>query len=293
MSMWKLNAMNSNLSITTAPLNILVGKRYTDLQNTANIMSQLGKTGLVDGFEFQDLAEWDERGAPRDDRTKTHRNGEWQKCAKFSNEEKATNLLSSGFPTLSIHANRDVGIYLCSEKDDEREHGKRLVRESYQLADLVGARIVVFHLWDTWKENFDPSILRNDLNHISSEFPDILAAVENVPTHLEGKTPFDIVRKFPHITLDTRWAGMYDELAAFEELKGRIVNVHLRGAIEDGQWALLDAPYSFDDALQQVIHTWGYSGLFTLEPEGGKSIPSWDEIISAITKLRGSLGLLS
>lgn len=273
------------LSITTAPLNRLTGGFYTDLSNTIEIMRKIWGSSIVDGFEFQNLAEWDIRGPPRDIRINSDRITAWEKSTKFTTIEKGDLLRTSGAPVISVHANRDVGICLCSEDEADQELGRQMVHETHQLAELVGSEIVVFHLWDTWKANFDPEQLRNELNKITSSYPGVTATVENVPTHLEGHTPFDIVRKFDWITLDTRWAGMYDELDAFEELQDKIINVHLRGSLEGDSWILHDSPFTFDWALDRICNKWGYSGLLTVEPERGRGPPGWDGFIKAMKRL--------
>lgn len=271
------------LSITTAPLNLLTGGSYVDLHTTLDTMKRLAQEKTVSGFELQDLAEWDNRGPPRDVRTKKHRLDVWSTCEKHDLEEKIE--LTSHSSILSIHANRDVGIYLCSEDESEISHGRQLIRETLQLADAIGAHQAVFHLWDTWATNFDPNVLRDELAKIAALYPAVIPSVENVPTHLEGSTPYDNLEEFKWITLDTRWAGMYEELDAFSDVVERISNVHLRGSLENSQWQLHGAPYSFEEALQKIHREWGYRGLFTIEPERSSSVPTWNGIRNAMMSL--------
>ncbi len=47
----------------------------------------------------------------------------------------------------------------------------------------------VFHLWDTWKEQLDQSVVESALREIPARYPRIKASVENVPTRLVGYTP--------------------------------------------------------------------------------------------------------
>ena len=60
------------------------------------------------------------------------------------------------------------------------------------------------------------------MNSIADEYPDIQAAVDNIPINLNSTTPFDVVKKFDWITLDLRWAGMYKEFDKFEEVKSKL-----------------------------------------------------------------------
>jgi hypothetical protein len=102
----------------------------------------------------------------------------------------------------------------------------------------------------------------------AEEFPGVKASVENVPTHLEGYSPFMLVRSFKHVTLDLRWASMYNELDAFESIVGSLVNVHLRGSLKRSKWVLERSDFDFCEALNKIRKEWRYLGLLTVEPEG-------------------------
>jgi hypothetical protein len=100
------------------------------------------------------------------------------------------------------------------------------------------------------------------------QFPKIKASVENIPTHLEGYSPFTLVRSLKHVTLDLRWASMYNELDAFESIVGNIANVHLRGSLKRNRWSLKRSTLDFYESLNRIRNDWKYSGLLTVEPEG-------------------------
>jgi hypothetical protein len=281
----------AQISITTAPLNRLVGKSYADLEGTLDVMVRLLETGAVDGFEFQCIAEWDAYGPPKDEygpREARHglRYKVWTECPKYTYEQIADQLIQSSLPILSIHANRDVGICLCSNEAKTVTRGRQLLEDTVLLAESVGASIVVFHLWDTYSTDFDPEFLPDVLNEAQERHQGVALSVENVPTHLPGHSPIALCRTFGHITLDTRWAGMYDELDDFSDLLGSIVNVHLRGRLDGSHWILDDAPFTFEEALHMVRDGWGYNGLFTLEPRGGVDTSSWSGIVDALKGLR-------
>ncbi|KPL08466.1 hypothetical protein AMJ86_00400 [bacterium SM23_57] len=274
------------LSITTPPLAVLIGKRGYQLDAILDVMDRMWKESLIDGFEFQNLAEWDVSGPPKDKAQFEVRVKVWESCKKYSIDELAEVLVESKLPILSVHSNRDVGIHLCSEKRREIQRGEKLIRDSLDLAQQVGASICVFHLWDTWKKNFNPGFLQRTLEDITDEYPKVKAAVENVPINLPNHTPFDVVKEFEWITLDLRWAGMYNELDKFAEVSNRIIDVHLRGRLESGKWVIYHAPFTFYEVLDLLQSEWGYSGLLTVEPEGGLKGAEWTDFASAMASIR-------
>lgn len=271
------------ISISVAPATRVIQRRYCDLPGAIELMKQLRRESVVDGFEFQYLAEWDAEKPPRDERKK--RFAAWNESQKYTIEEIAALLQEAKLPILSLHANRDVGICLCADDDREVSAGKRLIHKSLSLAEKVNARVCVFHLWDTWKEDFDPVLLHSALREIAPHYPDVKASVENVPTHLLGFTPFELVKDFKWITLDLQWAAMYDELDRFESVKEQIVNVHLRGQLEGGRWVLNGAPFEFYHAVETIRNQWGYSGPLTMEPTGLRH-GDWENLAAAMSTLR-------
>jgi hypothetical protein len=271
------------ISISVAPTTRAIGKRYYDLAGTIELMNLLWQESVIDGFEFQNLAEWDEENPPRDEREK--RFAAWSESQKHTTDEIATLLQKAGLPILSVHANRDVGICLCSAQEQDINKGKRLIHESLFLADRVGASVCVFHLWDTWKEDFEPRFLQDVLHQIAPQYPGVKASVENVPTHLAGSTPVELVSQFQWITLDLQWAALYDELDRFESVKERIANVHLRGRLEGSKWVLEGAPFGFYEALETIRVKWGYEGTLTMEPAGLRE-GNWENLVAAMSSLR-------
>jgi hypothetical protein len=270
------------ISISVAPTTRVIGKRYYDLPGTIGLMHRLWQTSVVDGFEFQNLAEWDAAGPPRDEATK--RLAAWKDSQRYEIDEIASLLNETGLPILSVHANRDVGICLCSDSERDIASGKALIHESLSLAEEVRAQVCVFHLWDTWKEAFDPAVLHRTLCEAMAHHHGVKASVENVPTQLIRSTPFDLVEQFEWITLDLQWAAMYDELARFESVMDRVVNVHLRGRLEGKAWVLDDAPFGFYEALRTIRQDWGYRGLLTMEP-GGLRDGELESLVAAMASL--------
>lgn len=271
-------------------MNRLVDKPYYDLETTVKVMHRLYSAAVVDGIEFQNLAEYDARTPPRDEaelRLKA-----WQQSQKHNIVELADLLQECSVPVLTVHANRDVGICLCSGNPEEIAFGRELIHESLWLAGQVGAHTCVFHLWDTWKENIDPVSLETILNEISAQYPKVRAAIENVPTHLSGTTPFDLLETSRWITLDLRWAGLYDELHKFKARVACIANVHLSGQLAGDQWIMNPAwfssqiqTFSFEQAVREICG-WGYRGVYTVEPRLHPG-NTWESLVAALRLVRG------
>ena len=58
------------ISMSIAPAMRAIGKRYDDLPGILELMRRLWQEAVLDGFEFQNLAEWDAAGPPRDEAAK-------------------------------------------------------------------------------------------------------------------------------------------------------------------------------------------------------------------------------
>jgi hypothetical protein len=256
--------MRNLISVSSAPIAGFGDKHYYDLLGTIDVMKRVFREGVVDGFELQLEPEWDRENAPLTDADWA----DWTETPKFTAEEIVKLVKSEGLPILSVHASRDVGSYLCSEKERDWEKGKRVIYDSLSVAESLRAEVCVFHLWDTWKTVFDPQNVEGMFLSIAGQFPKVKASVENIPTHLEGHSPFVLVKSLEHVTLDLRWASMYRELDAFESIIDHIVNVHLRGSLRESKWVLERSNFDFYEALEKIRKTWGYSGLLTVEPEG-------------------------
>jgi sugar phosphate isomerase/epimerase len=274
--------MKNLISVSSAPIAGFGGKEYYDLLGTIEVMKKVFEEGVVNGFELQLEPEWDSENAPLTDANWA----DWTKTPKFTGNEVVELIKSEDLPILSVHSSRDVGSYLCSEKERHWEKGKRVIYDALAIAESLGTEVCVFHLWDTWKNSLDLHNVESIFLSVTGQFPRVKASVENVPTHLEGYSPLMLVRSFEHVTLDLRWAAMYGELDAFKSIIDRIVNVHLRGSLKKSAWVLERSSFSFYEALNKIRDDWKYSGLLTLEPEGriDKSLSS--SFLRAMRSLR-------
>jgi len=271
------------VSLSVAPCVVALGGSGYRLDDNLRLMEWALRETAAEGCEFQNLAEWDHRTPPLDEGA--HRLKAWTHAEKHTADEIAQRIVSADTCVLSIHANRDVGVNLCSRRNDQIERGRSLIEESLGLAQAVGAEICVFHLWDTWRKSFDVRFLESSLRRAAAAFPEVKASVENVPTHLEGETPFTLADRFEWITLDLHWAALFDEFQRFRACVDRIANVHVRF---DARLSMSNAPAdmkTLEDALRILVLNWGYSGPLTFEPleiEPGTN----EELASLLSVLR-------
>jgi len=245
-------------------------------------MKKVYQESAVDGFELQLEPEWDSENPPLTDSELA----DWTKTPKYTAEQILTLVTKEKLPILSVHASRDVGNYLCLNQKQHLEKGKRLIDDSLFLSDELSASVCVFHLWDTWATEFDANRLKKTLSDVAANYPKVKATVENIPTNLKGQTPFSLVKTFDHVTLDLRWAALYNELNAFESIINNIENIHMRGTLEGNKWALNRSSFTFYEALDTVKNKWKSPALLTVEPEGGISSSSFTNFIKAMKTLR-------
>ena len=211
---------------------------------------------------------------------------DWTKTPKYSAEEIVKAVRKEKLPILSVHASRDVGNYLCSKQEKDRKKGKRVIYDSLSIAEDLGARVCVFHLWNTWKTDFDLDRIKSLFSEVTSQFSRVKASVENIPTHLIGNSPFSLVSSFDYVTLDLRWAALYGEFDAFERIADSVVNVHLRGKLENDRWVLDRSSFGFYEALDKIRNDWKYEGLLTMEPEGKIDAALMGSFFKAMRSLR-------
>jgi len=270
------------ISVSSAPIAKLGNKRYYDLLGTIEVMKKIYRESIVDGFELQLQPEWDSENPPLTDT----QFADWTKTPKFNIAEILTVLEKQELPILSVHANRDIGSYLCSSRERDYEKGKRLIHDTLFLADNLGAKICVFHLWDTWKTRVDIHKMKKDLLNMAAQFAEIKASAENIPTHWKEHTPFSLVKQFDYVTLDTKWASLYNELDSFESIINKVVNIHLRGSLRECRWVLNSSNFGFYEALDLIRDRWEYSGLLTVEPEGKRDKSLFNSFVKAMRSLR-------
>ena len=159
--------MANLVSVSSAPIAKLGGSRYYDLVGTITVMKRVWKESVVDGFELQVEPEWDGENPPLSD----GQFADWTKTPKFSMTEVLEIVRRERLPILSVHANRDIGGYLCSGRTRDIEKGKSLIFDSLSLAQNLASKVCVFHLWDTRKPGFNVRSLRKALLLLAAGFP--------------------------------------------------------------------------------------------------------------------------
>jgi hypothetical protein len=245
-------------------------------------MKKVFQEPVVDGFELQLQPEWDSQNPPLSDTDRA----DWTKTPKYSAEEIVKMVRKERLPILSVHASRDVGYYLCSKRKKDWKKGETVIYDSLSIAEKLEARVCVFHLWNTWKTDFDFDHVKSIFSEMTSQFSKVKASVENIPTHLSGNSPFSLVSSFDYVTLDLRWAALSDELDDFESIVDSIVNIHLRGKLEKDKWILDRSSFGFYEALNKIRNAWKYKGLLTMEPEGKINASLMDSFLKAMRSLR-------
>ncbi len=272
-------------SISTVPLATYMHRKYYDLGAMIYVMKILMREQVLDGFELELLAEWNPHFAPVEKDTKYDRKFEWEASRKYDVPQLVEIIKRARVPILAVHANRDIGMLLCSGQPALAARGEQLVSGALQAARGVGAGTCVFHLWDPWSAAVDHAGLQRLLGRLAAG-TGVRPAVENIPTYTPGYTPFTAVQGFPWITLDMKWAYHYNELDRFKEIKSRIADVHLHGSLVDRVWTLNGTHVDYPALLRVLADEWGYDGLVTLEPETDFSGLLWGELVSGIGSLR-------
>jgi hypothetical protein len=279
------HVLTNQISASSAPIAGFGDKEYYDLIGTLEVLKKIFKESAVDGFELQLEPEWDQKNPPLTDVDWA----DWTKTPKYGVEKIVELVKQAKVPILSVHASRDVGRYLCSGRKKDLRKGENLIHESLQITESLDAEVCVFHLWDTWKTSFNIESLEKMFQECAGQFPKVKGSVENIPTHLGGSTPFELVKCFEYVTLDTRWAALYKELDKFESVAKKIVNVHLRGSLKGDEWFVEQSNFGFYEALDKIKREWKYSRLFTVEPEGTIEGSMFADFIRAMRSLKKHL----
>jgi sugar phosphate isomerase/epimerase len=270
-----IKTMNA-VSMSTGCLPRLEGSHFYELSSVVRMMKRFLEDSKVDGFEFVLLPEWDFENPPL---TPTSAPSD---CEKHSVNEIIEELQTWNFPIMSVHANRDIGNYLCSGKVEEINKGIRLVEECLNFTKKVNSTVCVFHFWDTWKESLDLAYLEAFYRKFQGMYPEIEISVENIPTKCKSKTPFQLMQNFRHKTLDLKWASLFDEFDAFVEIIEQVDNVHVQGKYQDRNLVPSVGNLNYEQALKCVREA-GYSGVFTIELEGRAD---YDAVLDYIDKLK-------
>ncbi|MEW6505910.1 MAG: TIM barrel protein, partial [Chloroflexota bacterium] len=250
-----------------------------ELDSVIRMMRRFLKESVVDGFEFVLLPEWDAENAPLTPSSAP------VDCEKHRMDEVAKALQGLNLSILSVHANRDIGNYVCAEEADKVQKGIRLADECLDFAERMGSEICVFHFWDTWKEKLDISSLEALYQELQKKHPSVEISIENIPTRHENMTPFQIVQNFRFITLDLKWASLVGEFDSFAGVLSQVDNVHVQGKYMNGKLTSTVGSLDYEQALACIKQS-EYSGVFTVELEGKAD---YNDMVNCVSKLKEKL----
>ena len=166
----------------------------------------------------------------------------------------------SGLSFPILHVEKDIGIYMASEDDEDVKEGLELFRLNCDIASRIGAERAVFHLWsgavsDTCLHN---NLSRLDMLYECAERAGVTLLIENVPcVKNDPITNFRAVaekRKNAEFVYDMRFGGFHSQNEAFLEsplLCGigdrgeRISHVHVSG---------YKGPHGDFSSLRPILH---------------------------------------
>ncbi len=170
--------------------------RFPDLTDYRPILTY-GPELEVDGFELMFYPDW-----------------------STEIEQIATELLNSQLRFPAIHAEKGIGPALVSSRPEDRERGWQWMQESCKLGKLLGAKLVIFHLWclpvsdEKLEENLQ---LLNSCIKIAEDCG-LKLAVETIPCKYNDplSNVYQAVEQEPGIlvALDTEFLSMHNQLEA-------------------------------------------------------------------------------
>jgi sugar phosphate isomerase/epimerase len=220
----------------------------------------------------------------------------------------ATHLQSSGLSFPAVHAEKSIGVGLGQPNRSAREQALHNFQLNCQLAQQIGASIIILHLWG-WPElddhlayNLDllPQCLDAAANY------NLEIAIETIPCRVS--TPLDNVHlavshdSRSHVTLDTEFLALHNQMTEVFNtpwlwLDHRIRHIHIkdfsgnglslngrRHYLHPGE-GVIDFPSFFSHLHQQH-----YQGNISLESpvlndEGHINLPKLKNSLSSLHSL--------
>jgi sugar phosphate isomerase/epimerase len=269
----------NKVSLSTGWLPRLCERPFYELSSVIDTMKRFSKESHVDGFEFALLPEWDPENPPL---TPTAAPSD---CEKHTLWEVLDILTGQDLSILSVHANRDVGSYLCSGNPEKVAKGIRVINESLRFTQSIQSRICVFHFWDPWKKQVDLPFLKSVCDKYQMKYPKIEISIENIPTLSKQMSPYQLMQSFRYKTLDLKWASSAGEFDRFINIIGQVDNVHIQGRYQNGILAPMTGTLDYAIALRKIRET-NFEGIFTLELEGKAD---YDAMLRCVNNVRDYL----
>ncbi len=235
-----------------------VFSRYPDLTGYQAII-KYGPLLEVDGFEVMFYPDW-----------------------YSQTKHIADQLLGTGLRFPAMHTEKNIGTALGQPDATARKAGVRMLTENCQLANLLGTRLLVLHLWN-WPELDDN--LDNNLSVLHECYDIALQhgielALESIPgRHFDPLT--NLHRAFAsetrsHFALDTEFLANYKQLDSVFQTSwlwetDRTHHVHIKDSLGqsfvDGQRRYLhpgEGNIDFKRFFSQLQHI-GFTGNVSLE----------------------------
>jgi sugar phosphate isomerase/epimerase len=235
-----------------------VFSRYPDLTGYQAIV-KYGPLLEVDGFEVMFYPNW-----------------------YSQTEHIADKLLATGLRFPAMHTEKNIGTALGQTDPTARKAGIRMLAENCQLANLLGTKLLVLHLWN-WPELDDN--LDNNLSTLHECYDIALQhgielALESIPArHFDPLTNLQRAltsEARSHFALDTEFLANYKQLdSVFQQPwlweADRTHHVHIKDSVGqsfvDGQRRYLhpgEGNIDFKRFFSQLQHI-GFAGNVSLE----------------------------
>jgi sugar phosphate isomerase/epimerase len=154
-------------------------------------------------------------------------------------EPIAAALRASGLRMPVVHAEKAIGPALISPQSEESEQGWRWLQAGCRLGQVVGANLLIFHLWglpDSDDRLADNLALLPDCITMAGQYG-LSLAVETVPSR-SGDTLGNAGRAVEQdhrcqVALDTEFLALHGQLAAALEANWpwqdrRVCNIHIK-----------------------------------------------------------------
>ena len=149
-------------------------------------------------------------------------------------EQIATELLKSQLRFPAIHAEKGIIPALVSSRPGEREQGWQWMHANCQLGNLIGASLLIFHLWSMLDsdEKIDQNFqFLNDCEKIAEDYG-LKLAVETIPCSYNDPLSiiYRVVDQEPDVlvALDTEFLAMHNQLEAVFEADWLWQHNHVR-----------------------------------------------------------------
>lgn len=258
--------------------------RFPDLTDYRSILTY-GPELEVDGFELMFYPDW-----------------------STEIEQIAIKLLDTQLRFPAIHAEKGIGPALINPRPEVREQGWQWMQESCKLGQLLGAKLLIFHLWGL--PDFDEKIEQN-LQFLNgcmqiAKYCGLKLLVETIPCTRNDPLSniYLAVEQEPEIlvALDTEFLAMHNQLEAALEADwlwqyNRVRHIHikdyngnsystdnLRRYIHPGE-GIINFPKLFD--MLKLRRFGGYISLETsvVNHDGTRDIPKLKKSLSILQEM--------